>query len=207
MRMSPTLGGMLAGLLLCAAADAQSPSPAPTPDLEAGRAVFAAKQCGRCHQARGAVGVGPALEDLRRPQGEMELAGRLWNHVPAMAAALGQNGLKWPEISATEMAALMTYLSADSRRDPAPNPSQGQVTLIRKGCLKCHSLAGEGGRVQPDLAARRTDYQSAPTWAAAMWTHTPRMAQMAREQGVPYPRFSGSEMTNLVGYLRTTARR
>jgi cytochrome c551/c552 len=207
MRMSPTLGGVLVGLWMCAAADAQSPPRAPAPETEAGRAVFAAKRCDRCHQPRGVAGVGPALEELQRPQGQMELAGRLWNHVPAMASALGQDGLQWPAISAPEMTALMAYLGADPRRDPAPNPSQGQVMLMRKGCLKCHSLAGEGGRVRPDLAARRADYQSAPTWAAAMWTHTPRMAAMAREQGVPYPRFSGSEMTNLVGYLRSAARR
>ena len=35
-----------------------------------------------------------------------------------------------------------------------------------------------------------------------MWGHTPRMAAVAIQQGVRYPRFSGDEMVNLIGYLR-----
>jgi hypothetical protein len=31
------------------------------------------------------------------------------------------------------------------------------------------------------------------------------MAAMASRQGVPYPRFTGDEMANLVGLLRRTA--
>lgn len=175
-------------------------------EFDTGRMVFAEKQCARCHLPRNEKGLGPALEDLRRPQGEMELAGRLWNHVPGMAAALARNGFDWPRISVAEMAELMAYLQADAARDPAPDLSKGQVTLIRKGCLKCHGLRREGGRIEPDLAERRADYESAPAWAAAMWTHTPRMAAMASRLGVPYPRFSGEEMGNLLGFLRSAAR-
>ena len=175
-------------------------------DPEMGRVIFIEKQCARCHVPRGERGVGPALETLRRPQGEMELAGRLWNHVPGMAAALTQNGFEWPRISAREMSDLMAYLLADAARDPAPDLYKGRVTLLRKGCLKCHSLRREGGGVEPDLAARRADYQSASAWAATMWIHTPRMASMASDRGVAYPRFSGDEMGNLLGFLRGAAR-
>ena len=35
-----------------------------------------------------------------------------------------------------------------------------------------------------------------------MWTHTPRMFGMAASQGLPYPRFTGDEMNNLLAYLR-----
>jgi cytochrome c2 len=203
MRTRVKVAGFLVGAWACAAAEAQVPA-APSPrEAEVGAIVFAAKQCDRCHRPRGAPGLGPPLEELRRPQGQMELAGRLWNHVPAMAAALGENGVTWPAITAAEMGQLMAFLSAQATRDAVPDPSQGQVTLLRKSCLKCHSLRHEGGSVQPDLATHRPDYESAAAWAATMWTHTPRMAEMARRQGVPYPRFTGSEMANLVGYLRS----
>ena len=99
----------------------------------------------------------------------------------------------------------MAYLLADLARDPKPDASKGQLVLIRKGCLKCHSLAREGGRIEPDLTERRADYESAVAWAAAMWTHTPAMAAMAERQGMPYPRFSGDEMGNLVGFLKQAA--
>lgn len=102
---------------------------------------------------------------------------------------------------------LMAYLLADPGRDPAPDASRGHVALVRKGCLKCHSLRGEGGRIQPDLAERPADYESATTWARAMWTHTPQMAAMAMSQGIAYPRFSGDEMNNLLSFLRAAAGR
>lgn len=172
---------------------------------DAGRAVFAAKQCPRCHVPRGQAGIGPALEEIRRQQGEMQLAGRLWNHVPTMFGALEQKGAGWPRISVGEMTDLMAYLQADPARDPVPDLSKGQVTLLRKGCLKCHRLRREGGPVEPDLAEHRADYQSAAAWAAAMWAHTPAMAAMASRESVLYPRFSGDEMGDLVGFLRRVA--
>ncbi len=149
--------------------------------------------------------MGPAVEDLRGPQGAMELAGRLWNHVPAMFASLGQAGVEWPKLSSQEMGSLMAYLGADPSRDPKANLSKGEQLLIRKGCLKCHAFKREGGKIQPDLAERRADYESAAAWAATMWTHSPRMAAVAAEQGVPYPRFAGDEMGNLLAFLRQAA--
>jgi mono/diheme cytochrome c family protein len=172
---------------------------------EAGRALFLEKQCVRCHRARGEAGMGPPVEDLRRPQGQLELAGRMWNHVPGMLVSVGQVGVPWPRLTTAEMTVLMAYLDADSARDPKPDLSKGQVMVIRKGCLKCHSLRREGGRVVPDLAERRADYESPAAWAATMWTHTPRMAAMAAEHGIPFPRFTGDEMANLVAFLRATA--
>jgi cytochrome c2 len=200
------LASFLIGAAACAALLIGVGSAAADPgDAERGRATFTEKQCARCHLPRGASGSGPALEELRRPQGEMELAGRLWNHVPGMLAALAEGGSRWPQIGVGEMADLMAYLQADSSRDAAPDVLKGHLLLLRKGCLKCHSLAREGGRVEPDLAEPRADYESAAAWAAAMWAHTPGMAAMAVQKGIPYPRFSGDEMGNLVGFLKHAA--
>ncbi len=175
-------------------------------NAEAGGAVFVSKRCDRCHRSKGEHGTGPALEELRRPQGAFELAGRLWNHAPAMFAALSQQGLEWPQISSSEMSDLMAYLQADPARDPSPDLFKGRVALVRKGCLKCHALRGEGARIGPDLADHRADYESPVEWATKMWVHTPRMSAKAREVGVLYPRFVGDELDNLLGFLRSAAR-
>jgi hypothetical protein len=119
-----------------------------------------------------------------------------------MFAALQRAEVEWPQIGVEEMSDLMAYLQAAPPRDPPPDLVRGQAVLVRKGCLKCHSLRGEGGRIGPDLAEHRADYDSAAAWAATMWTHTPRMAAVAGERGVLYPRFSGDEMGNLLGFLR-----
>jgi len=174
-------------------------------DADRGRALFSSKGCPRCHGPGRSPGAAPGLEELRRPQGEFELAGRLWNHVPAMFGSQAAMGVEWPTLGASEMGDLMAYLGADARRDPVPDNTLGRMVLVSKAGLKCHSLRGEGGAVKPDLAEPRSDYESAAAWAAAMWIHAPRMAAMASDRGVPYPRFSGDEMANLVGLLRSSS--
>jgi len=175
-------------------------------DAERGRAVFAAKQCVRCHASRGQPSVGPVIEEVRRRQGAYELAGRFWNHAPAMFTSLRREGIEWPEISLAEMADLMAYLQADASRDQAPDVFQGQILLVRKGCLKCHRYRGEGGKIAEELTQYHPGYQSPVAWAGAVWKHAPRMAEEARRMGVSYPRFTGEEMGNLVGLLRSTAK-
>ncbi len=196
---------LAAALLLGAGlgAGALTPAAGQAPgDSSRGQELFAAKHCARCHLPHGQRGMGPPLDQLRRPQGAYEVAGRLWNHVPAMFTALKQEGIEWPRISAAEMADLMTYLQAAPDRDPPPDMFKGQTLLVTKGCLKCHTLRKVGGRIAPDLVGLRAGFAPAPTWAASMWSHTPRMAALAIKEGLFYPRFAGDEMVNLLGYLR-----
>lgn len=205
--MTPGRGAVVAIVLTLFALTAIGAARADPPgDAARGRETFAAKECARCHLPRGQDGVGPALEQLRRPQGAFALAGRLWNHAPAMFTVLKMERLQWPQINAAEMGDLMAYLEADPARDPPPDPSRGQLMLVRKGCLKCHSLRGEGGRLAPDLSAQRPAYESAVAWATRMWGHTPAMAAKAMEVGVLYPRFAEDEMLNLVAFLRGSVR-
>ena len=142
-----TLAVLLCAGACMAALGGQAVAGPSSPD--AGRAVFAEKQCGRCHLPRGEQGVGPALEDIRRPQGEMELAGRLWNHLPAMFASLTGKGAGWPQISMTEMGDLMAYLQADPARDPEPDLFRWQAMHGLSGLwavgLICGNPVGRDG--------------------------------------------------------------
>ena len=196
---------LVGSFLVALGAPAHAPAQ-PIADVTRGGALFTVKECARCHRPRGEAGVGPPLDEVRRPQGAFELAGRLWNHAPAMFTTFGREGLPWPQIGPAEMADLMAYLQADPGRDPVPDLARGETILVRKGCLKCHTFRGEGGRIGPDLGQRRGVYDSAVVWAAAMWVHTPRMAVKALDVGVWYPRFVDDELDNLVGYLRSVAR-
>jgi mono/diheme cytochrome c family protein len=173
----------------------------PPGDASRGRHLFESKQCVRCHGPQAPPGAGPPLERVRRPQGAYELAGRFWSHVPPMFTALTQEAVAWPVVSEREMADLMAYLGADPARDPEPDRLRGHGALVAKGCLKCHGLRGEGGRLASDLAERRAAFAPPARWAAAVWRHTPKMAAVAMERGILYPRFSGAEMLHLATYL------
>ena len=197
------LAAALAGALLAAASLSAPQTPGAA---ERGRTLFSARQCVHCHAPRGQHGRGPAVEELRRPQGALELAGRFWNHSPAMFITLRQEGVGWPEITAAEMADVMAYLQADPARDPPPDLYRGQALLVRKECLKCHRFRGEGGLVGVELAQPQPGYDSPIVWAAVIWRHAPRMAEEAERMGVLYPRFSGDEMGNLVGFLRSNTK-
>jgi mono/diheme cytochrome c family protein len=170
-------------------------------DASRGRQVFEVKRCARCHRPHGEPSVGPPAERVRQPQGAYELAGRLWSHVPQMFTALTHEGVPWPDVSEVEMADLMVYLGADPARDPRPDPLRGHDTLVTKGCLKCHSLRGEGARLASAFEERKTLFAPPARWAATIWRHTPRMAALAMERGILYPRFSDAEMRHLAAYL------
>ncbi|MDZ4339176.1 MAG: c-type cytochrome [candidate division NC10 bacterium] len=199
-------GPLAAILLVGAAAAVAGPTAAELRgEAERGRALFTRKECARCHKPRGERGLGPPLEELRRRQGILELAGRLWNHAPAMLGVFEHEKLEWPRLGTPEMADLVAYLQADPARDPAPNLPRGQVLLVQRGCLKCHRLRGEGGAVGIEFTEYPGGYESPVVWAASIWNHSPRMAGQAAQIGVLYPRFTGEEMADLFGFLRSVA--
>jgi cytochrome c2 len=175
-------------------------------DTDRGRAVFEVSGCVRCHVPRAEKqGIGPPLEAIRRPQGAFQVAGRLWNHAPGMFAVFEKEGLRWPEMTREQMTELMAYLQAEPARDTTADLLQGQIVLVRKGCLKCHRLRSEGGTVAMELTEYHGGYESPVIWATTIWNHAPRMAEHAARLGVLYPRFVGDEMANLVAFLRSVA--
>jgi hypothetical protein len=109
-------------------------------------------------------------------------------------------GLGWPVIRIQEMSDLLTFLGMQPVRERAPNLDRGRLLLVQKGCLKCHTLAGEGGRIAPDLAQFR-QFGSPVPLATALWNHAPAMLDRIDKSGIPYPVFHEGEMADLLGFL------
>lgn len=177
-----------------------------------GERLFSAKGCGQCHTGRGPGRGGatsPPEAGQRRtgspplpvgPMGVGRFVEGLWNHAPTMRALALERGIPWPQLTEAEMADLMAYLRVTSEADPAPDLRRGQALLVQKGCLKCHALSGEGGRLGPDLA-RVARQRSRVAVAAGMWSHAERMLARIEEGRVPFPVFGVGEMGDLLGYL------
>ena len=80
------------------------------------------------------------------------------------------------------------------------DPAAGSRVFDAKGCVKCHSLNGSGGKIGPDLA-RVSRPHTFYDLAAAMWNHLPRMTERMKQLGITRPQLDSDEAKNLVGFL------
>src|SRR5215470_17160073 len=78
----------------------------------------------------------------------------------------------------------------------------GSQVLATKGCTKCHSVYGVGGKIGPDLAKIPRPH-SFFDLAAAMWNHLPRMADRMKQLGIDRPKLTERETGDLVAFLYT----
>jgi len=82
------------------------------------------------------------------------------------------------------------------------DPLAGAQVFNAKGCAKCHSVNGVGGKIGPDLAKvsrPRTFYDL----ATDMWNHLPKMTRKMKELGIARPQLDPREAADLVGFLFT----
>jgi mono/diheme cytochrome c family protein len=198
---------MLVALVLLAAPGVSVGQPlfSPGHDPVAGEKLFTAKGCARCHAVNGVGGaVGPDLGRTARPRTFFDLAGALWNHTPKMAARMRAMGIARPALDARETGDLVAYLYTLNYFDRKGDPGAGRRLFADKRCATCHALGGAGGGVGPDLTTL-AGYGSPIGIAAAMWNHGPKMTAAMKERGIARPAFKGSELVDLIAFLKSAA--
>jgi len=83
----------------------------------------------------------------------------------------------------------------------AGSPEQGRRIFRDRGCIRCHSVNGQGGKVGPDLGHRKPGESSLPQLVTAMWNHAPRMWERMHADGVSSPALSYDDVVQLLAYL------
>jgi cytochrome c551/c552 len=159
-------------------------------DAARGKTAFAAKGCASCHPAAGKPGSGPALAAWESVSDTIELARQMWNHAPAMKAAIKAKGGTIPTLTAIEMNDVIAYINSlpGAKKQATFSPASaetGEMLLKVKGCNSCHT----GARSLPG----KTAYTASAEIAAAMWNH----AAGLKHGGQMRP----EEMRRIVGYL------
>lgn len=174
-----------------------------------GRYVFTEKGCNNCHLLSGKGKEGePGLEEFPQNISAVFLSQAIWNHGPVMIAEMVKLGLKWPVFEGTEMMDLLEYIKMNAKGPKEAafitpgNPKLGRQVFVAKGCVKCHSIRGEGGKGGEDLGKKaKTFYKSLTQIASIMWDKGPTvLAKMAQIQ-TGIPKFTPKEMADLIAYL------
>jgi len=175
-------------------------------DPHIGSQIFREKGCSECHAIYGSRGekekIAPDL-GLQRSAGTgvNQLVTQMWNHAPRMWSKIRETHKPFPTFNEEEMTHLFAYLYATCYLDESGNPDRGRVLFSRKGCSRCHSFADDSSKIGPNL--REARWVETPLfWAQKMWNHATAMETDIREIGLPWPRFKGMEMNDLLAYVR-----
>ena len=170
---------------------------------EKGAALFFGnKQCGICHSIHGSGGrVAPDLSGKHPGTPAMGwLVTVLWNHGPGMWRQIRQKNEPYPQLNSQEMADILAFLYQASSIDRAGDPSAGQRVFTEKGCVRCHSVRGTGGKTAPELSGITAGGDS-NAWTGAMLNHAESMIAPIASTIGRWPQFTGNEMNDLIAYV------
>jgi len=148
-----------------------------------GAELFASK-CTGCHN--GKLDLGPRL----RGKTLTEIAADMWNHAPNM-------GDKAPKLEPAETQAILTYLWTAQVMQASGSAAAGKKVYEASGCNSCHA---DGTAGAPNLASRKGAY-SPVSMVAALWQHGPEMSTQIKNKNGEWPKFTGTQMSDLVAYL------
>ncbi len=165
-----------------------------------GKSLFASKGCLRCHSVFGkSPGIGPDLGRAELRGSVTQLAGRMWNHWPAMSEAMGVLGMAPPKFKQDELADVFAYLFISRYDGPASGRGRGEAVYRIKRCVLCHGESGEGGIGLP--LRKATVGESKEQIFQRMWNHAPRMRDKMGTRQVLWPRFEADELSALLSLL------
>lgn len=80
------------------------------------------------------------------------------------------------------------------------DPIVGRRIFVERRCNRCHSIWGNGGTLGPDFATVGAG-RSLQQLAGMFWNHTPRMIETLRDRGFEWPRFTETELADIISYV------
>jgi putative heme-binding domain-containing protein len=148
---------LVCGLLLQAQRPGRTPArvaeanPYSTPaDLELGRKLYTGR-CGHCHGQAGEGGRGAVLNtgSFRHGNSDRELFLTIRNGIPDTEMP---GTFSLPEAEVWRMVAWVKQLGQHGTADPINGDATAGASIYRKlNCAQCHTVAGSGGLLAPDL--------------------------------------------------------
>ena len=165
-----------------------------------GEKLFQTRGCDRCHFMGQTNGVGPDLLKIELADSLSGIATRMWNHAPRMQQEMRKRNLDGIDLSAQDMADIITYLLTRRYFLSEGDPDAGRQVFLTKQCVMCHAIRDWGGHVGPNLGPIEGN-ASPILMAHVMWRYGPAMLSQMAERGIRWPHFQGQEMTDLIAFL------
>ncbi len=171
-----------------------------------GARLFVTKGCVKCHALKGEGGkIGPDLGKIDFGDTQLDLAAKIWNHIPSMILSMERTRMIKPTLNGREFTEISAYLYFLKFFDEPGNPAQGRAFFNEKGCQNCHPLKGKGR--QGDLGLEEFPQNISPIFLAqAIWNHGPDMITQMVRVGIKWPEFKGNEMMDLLEYIKANAK-
>lgn len=109
--------------------------------------------------------------------------------------------MKRSTIISSGMTIILVFLCSFAFAQILPaDPTIGGQLFANKGCVKCHAVKGEGGKIGPDLGRLDLD-DTQLDLAARMWNYAPSMVAKMEKAGIVKPALTGEEFTEITAYL------
>ena len=80
-------------------------------------------------------------------------------------------------------------------------PAAGRRVFAAKRCATCHEDASTGA---PKLVGAGNSSNGA-SMVSVLWHHGPHMLDQMKQKGIAWPRFEGTQMSDLIAFLNSTA--
>jgi mono/diheme cytochrome c family protein len=168
-------------------------------DSARGRSLFASKGCVRCHTVFGRDNViGPDLGRTDLRGSVTQLAGRMWNHWPAMSEAMGTLGMASPTFKGEDLADVFAYLFVSRYEGPRGDIRRGLHLYRDRKCTTCHGETG-GGAVAVSL--HKAIGETKEQILQRMWNAAPKMWARMGAAHIAWPRFDADDLSALVTLL------
>lgn len=169
-----------------------------------GKDLFDEKHCHECHTIEGiGAKLGPDFGKIEFPRTLGGMAALMWNHSPGMMKMMKMRHIDREDMNPQEMADILAYLFSVRFFDEPGDPARGEKRFEEKNCVICHSVGpgGRDGSVGPNLGRLRNI--STITLTQMIWNHGPQMMAKMRDYGFSWPVLKGTDMNDIVAYLRT----
>jgi len=93
-------------------------------------------------------------------------------------------------------AAVEPVISGDSER--------GKRVFDREQCIRCHSVAGRGGKMGIDFSLVISRSYTPAQFASSMWNHAPTMFGALKTAGIEKPKLTPGDAADLFAYFYST---